>query len=191
MSNIDKLREVIKEEVQKILKEESSSKTPLYGHNDENTAYVVDDYPYGFKLRTQIRYWLESDKKKGFRFVSQTMNPKTGRWNAAKKSTYATFGGCMYLDENGHVQWGGVTEYSDAKKFLEFITDFPEADFTLIKDFCAAKLHYYKKIAAGTHFLRTTINGVAVPQSDEQKEKAMDDAKEEVAQWEEISSLIS
>ena len=63
-------------------------KTPLYGHTSEATAYVVADYPYGFRERTQIRYWLEHKPKKGWRFVSQTLNPKTSRWNKPKASTY-------------------------------------------------------------------------------------------------------
>lgn len=189
MSDIDKLRKVIQEEIKNILTESEDVKTPLYGHTDENSAYLVDDYPYGFRLRTKIRYWLESDPKKGFRFVSQTMNPKTERWNAPKKSTYSTFGGCMYLDKDDHVQWSGVTEYSDAKKFLEYINDFPKADFSLIKKWAAAKIHYYKKIA-GTHALRTTINGVLVPMTDAEKENDMNRAKEEVAQWEEIAKLV-
>lgn len=190
MSDIDNLRKVIQEEIKKVLTESEDLKTPLYGHTDENSAYLVNDYPYGFKLRTKIRYWLESDPKKGFRFVSQTMNPKTERWNAPKKSTYSTFGGCMYLDNNDHVQWSGVTEYSDAKNFLEYINDFPKADFSLIKKWAAAKIYYYKKIAAGTHALRTTVNGVLVPVTDLEQENEMNRAKEEVAQWEEIAKLV-
>ena len=65
-----------------------SGKQPLYGHTSEATAYVVDDYPYGFQLRTQIKYWLEYKAGKGWRFVSQTVNPKTGRSNKPKASTY-------------------------------------------------------------------------------------------------------
>lgn len=50
--------------------------TPLGGHVDEASAYVVNDYPYGFRLRCKIRYWLEHSLKKGTRFCSQTTNPK-------------------------------------------------------------------------------------------------------------------
>ena len=35
---------------------------PISGHTDEKTAYVVEDYPYGFRLRTTIRYWVETKK---------------------------------------------------------------------------------------------------------------------------------
>lgn len=59
----------------------------LTGHVSEETSKLVEDYPYG-RQRTQIRYWIETVKGKGDRFCSQTLNPKTGRWNKPKKSTY-------------------------------------------------------------------------------------------------------
>lgn len=85
---------------------------PLTGHTSPETAYVVDDYPYGFKLRCKIRYWLEHSPSKGFRFCSQTTNPKKSVevWNAPKKSTYSMLG-VMGLDEKGHVTWTGCSIY--------------------------------------------------------------------------------
>src|SRR3990170_1289756 len=76
-------------------------KRALYGHTSEATAYLVADYPYGFRERTQIRYWLEGKPKKGWRFMSQTLNPKTSRWNKPKASTYTEWGAAMYLDDKG------------------------------------------------------------------------------------------
>jgi hypothetical protein len=49
----------------------------LAGHTSPDTAFVVDDYPYGFRLRTKIRYWIETKKGFGQRFCSQTLNPNT------------------------------------------------------------------------------------------------------------------
>ena len=94
----------------------------LSGHVSPETAYVVADYPYGFRLRCQIRYWLEYKPKQGVRLVSQTTNPKRGDvWNKPKASTYCRFGGCMFLDENDHVQWSGLTEYGDAAEIEKWI----------------------------------------------------------------------
>ena len=59
------------------------------------------DYPYGFRERTTKTDWLEFNFKKGFRHMSQTENPKTGRLNNPKKSTYYN-GMALYLDENQH-----------------------------------------------------------------------------------------
>jgi hypothetical protein len=87
----------------------------LHGHTSPETAYQVDDYPYGRRLRCKIRYWIETaDKgaKRGEqRFVYQTTNPRTGNthWNKPKAGTYVLLA-VMYLDENGHVQWTGVRE---------------------------------------------------------------------------------
>jgi hypothetical protein len=87
----------------------------LSGHVSPETAFVVADYPYGFRLRCQIRYWLEHHPKRGTRLVSQTSNPKRGGiWNKPKASTYSDIAGVMFLDDKGHVQWDGLTIYSDA-----------------------------------------------------------------------------
>jgi len=90
----------------------------LKGHTSPETAYLVRDYPYGYTLRCQIRYWLEHKPGKGVRFVSQTTNPKRPGivWNKPKASTYARFGGCMYLNEKGHCTWTGLSEYTDGKE---------------------------------------------------------------------------
>jgi hypothetical protein len=86
----------------------------LQGHISPETAYLVKDYPYGYTLRCQIRYWLEFKPGHGVRLVSQTSNPKRGHvWNKPKASTYSRFGGCMYLNEDDHVTWSGLSEYSD------------------------------------------------------------------------------
>jgi hypothetical protein len=86
--------------------------TILKGHTTPETAYVIADYPYGYRLRCTIRYWLEHAPGKGFRFWSQTTNPKKPGtvWNKPKASTYCKFGGCMFMDENNHVQWAGLAE---------------------------------------------------------------------------------
>jgi hypothetical protein len=33
--------------------------TILSGHISPETAYSVENYPYGFRLKCTIRYWLE------------------------------------------------------------------------------------------------------------------------------------
>ncbi len=95
----------------------------LSGHVSPETAYTVEDYPYGFRLRCRIRYWLEYKKGTGVRLVSQTTNPKRGgAWNKPKASTYGRFGGAMFLDEQGYVQWSALTEYTtgaEAQRWMD------------------------------------------------------------------------
>jgi hypothetical protein len=85
----------------------------LCGHTSPETAFVVQDYPYGFRLRCKIRYWLESRPKHGFRFVSQTTNPKlpAERWNTPRAGIYHV-AAVLYLDEEQHVQCAYLSPYS-------------------------------------------------------------------------------
>ena len=97
---------------------------PLPGHTTKETAYLVDDYPYGFRLRCQIRYWLEYKRSKGFRLCSQTSNPKMSglQWNKPKCSTYTPLG-VMGLNEENHVTWQGISSYYP-EKLDAFITTY-------------------------------------------------------------------
>jgi hypothetical protein len=120
----------------------------ITGHVSPETAYVVDDYPYGYTLRCKIRYWLEFKKGKGIRFMSQTTNPKRPGevWNKPKASTYCRFGGCMVVNGDGHVKWTGLTEYctgAEAKAWADkYGAGVPEAAKEALKMWVAAKLAY-------------------------------------------------
>lgn len=160
-------------------------KQPLYGHTSEATAYVVDDYPYGFRERTQIRYWLEAKPKKGWRFVSQTLNPKTDRWNKPKASTYIEWAAVMYRDDKGHVHWDGIGPYSDDQKILAFVTTFPGADMRELRKVVPAKMKFLRGRISGDIVM--TINGVKQPISEAEVERT----RNELVTWEEISALIA
>src|SRR5205823_5523369 len=58
--------------------------------------------------------------KHGDRFCSQTLNPKTQRWNKAKRSTYVLVG-CMMLDEQRHVTWTGVSHWAKDENMEAFL----------------------------------------------------------------------
>lgn len=92
----------------------------IFNHSSFETAYRVENYPYG-RLRTSMFYWIETTPKKGDRFCSRTINPKNGRLNAPKKGTYSAIG-IMYLDEKNHVQWDCVSMYTQRAKLDEFIS---------------------------------------------------------------------
>ena len=90
--------------------------TLLYGHTGPDTAYLVDDYPYGRALRCRIRYWIDTAtrgaKAGQQRFVSQTTNPRRpGQpWNKPHAGTYR-LRTWMYLDGQAHVQHTGISEH--------------------------------------------------------------------------------
>ena len=105
---------------------ESNGRKPLLGHDSLESAYVVDDYPYGFRLRCKMRYWLEFNPSKGFRLWSQTSNPKmpTLVWNKPKSSTYTFIAAFLFLDTNDHVDWDGLNEYSSTPEAVKFRDDY-------------------------------------------------------------------
>jgi len=91
----------------------------LYGYDSEENSREVSDYPWGYRLRTEQRYWIESKEKFGQRFVTQTKNPKTGRWCKPKKSTYSEII-VMTEDEKGHVSFCGASHWSDPQHVEKF-----------------------------------------------------------------------
>ena len=64
--------------------------TILRGHDSFETAYIIADYPYGFRLRCKQAVWLEFKAGWGSRYCTRTTNPKVPGeiWNAPKKGTY-------------------------------------------------------------------------------------------------------
>jgi hypothetical protein len=96
----------------------------LEPHTSPETALVVENYPYGFRLRTKIRYWIETHPKRGDRFGSQTLNPKTGQWNNPKYSTYSEVGIMTRDKVTGYIHWHGWSvSYSyveELDRFLDF-----------------------------------------------------------------------
>ena len=97
-------------------------KTIIKPQPTESNPVVVDNYPYGYK-KTQCRFWIESVKNKGDRFVKQTLNPKTGEWNKPKKSTYSPIM-VAFKDATGKTTYRGLSTYvgkEDYDKFADFI----------------------------------------------------------------------
>lgn len=96
----------------------------LVGHVSPETAFLVEDYPYGFTLRCKIRYWLEYRKGFGYRFVSQTTNPKKSYeyWNKPKAGNYHVLAVMVQNVENGYIgietlRSHGWSKEEDIKEF--------------------------------------------------------------------------
>jgi hypothetical protein len=95
----------------------------LKNHTSFETAYEVKDYPYGFRLRTSIFYWIETTPKRGDRFCTCTIDPRNGRVNAPKKSTYYNLG-FMYLNAENHVKWTTASTYGKKEAIEALVTAF-------------------------------------------------------------------
>ena len=93
----------------------------LHGHTSEETSFRVEGYPYGFRLKCSIRYWLEFKKGYGYRLMAQTTNPRKENkvWNEPKGSTYSELA-VMYLDEESHVHQTGVHANESLLGLLNF-----------------------------------------------------------------------
>jgi hypothetical protein len=106
----------------------------LLGHTSPETAFVVADYPYGFRLRCKVRYWLEYKTGHGYRLVSQTTNPKRTDaevWNKPKASTYCELAVMVQMPANEkgieEVSWIGLNVYTVAESLEEFVQAHGEA----------------------------------------------------------------
>jgi hypothetical protein len=174
-------------------------KTPLYNHNSLETAYMIEDYPYG-RLRCRMRAWLEYREGKGFRYCTQTENPKNLiaskgfafaegpkvlLWNKPKASTYMMIAANMYIDDStGHCEWSGVSEYTDHEKTLEFVKNFPLTNMCVLLTWALKKVVYYKLLVEGkAHF---TMNGV----KQEPSEFELEGYKKDYEGWKAVSAAI-
>lgn len=113
-------------------------------HTSPETAYLVNDYPFGFRLRCKIRYWIEYKPNKGFRFCSQTTDPRRANevWNKPKHGTYCLLGMALYLDDNNHVQHAALTEYADLAEATKFMDTYGSA----VPHMGVAALYHYLKL---------------------------------------------
>ena len=94
-----------------------------------NLTYEAKDYPYG-RLRTSMFYSLDFHPKKGFRGVTQSINPKTGKLNKPHAGTYSFFKFLYENTENGHFEFGGFSSYGgfkDIRNVSKFIAENFEA----------------------------------------------------------------
>jgi len=86
----------------------------LYDAKCFDTAYIVKDWPWGWTLKTEARFWIETTKR-GDRFVKQLVNPKTGKWCKPKKQTYEAVLVLAILDD-GEVTFKGLGNHADRDK---------------------------------------------------------------------------
>lgn len=172
----------------------ASDKKPLYGHDSPQTAYMIDDYPSGFKARCRKRVWLEFKPKQGWRLVEQTSDKwypgeepakdAVLRWNKPKASVYAQMAACMYVDAQDHVQWEQLGLHDKPAVVLEFAKDFPKADFGAIKAWVATQFRYIKGKMLGQ--VAFSDGGNVKPWSDHE----LGEARSDLGLWAEVAKAV-
>ena len=102
-----------------------------YNVNSFDNALMVENYPWGFRLKTKRKYWIESNKTQGDRLCFCTLNPKTDKWCAVKKSTYNAVE-LLYIADNGYIESDSIYKYGvneeEIKNFLS------EVDYEQLND---------------------------------------------------------
>ena len=112
-----------------------------YNINSFDNALMVENYPWGFRLKTKRKYWIESNKTQGDRLCFCTLNPKTNKWCAVKKSTYNAVE-LLYIADNGHIKSDGIYKYGvneeEIKNFLSEV-DYEQLNDLQKKQICKLK----------------------------------------------------
>lgn len=123
-----------------------------------NGRQTTDDYPYG-GLRCTRHTELEYKSGKGYRVAHTTVNPKTGRVNNPKRSTYSTYM-AMYRDEDTghtkvlHFSLNGIEELERFREFLKMHEDVLEFTEKQSQDLWATVISCIKISSKFTKFRR-------------------------------------
>lgn len=146
----------------------------LVGHTTPETGFVVEDYPYGFRLRTQIRYWIETKKGFGQRLCSQTLNPKNGRWNKPKPGTYNVVAVMVEDQSNGHVSIRTLSSGGWSKE--PDIQVFEAAHAEGIGEYETRAIRYIRATIKAASLVKYEIKGGEPTQTREEQKEILSDA---------------
>jgi D-alanyl-D-alanine carboxypeptidase len=164
-------------------------------YTTEENALIVENYPYGFRLKTKIKYWIETKNNKQ-RLGTQTLNPKSNLWNKPKYSTYNDLI-LMYKDkETGYIKTRGFNlTYSneeDLNEFLNFIGDYRNEHINKMLKYAYAIFETRKHIKVTirtTQFkhkvtgeIKTQLNIFELNDYEEITEEEQDKKQEEIKQ---------
>jgi hypothetical protein len=89
----------------------------------------------------------------------------------------------MYLDSQDHVEWDGVGYGTKASKLLEFMKEFPKANFQEVRLEAKRRTMELNKYLNGAAW---AINGVRK----EWSEQDLGEFREELQVWDQIEKLI-
>lgn len=131
----------------------------------EQKPLTVEDYPYGFRLRTKAQYWIETTKR-GQRIVFRTLNPKTQQWNKPKKSIYSDILMLYRNTENGHIENDSLSfTYSRKEDLEKFLAEYPE---DTLSEYQQKQIIYFRAILRTREHVKVNLVENPTPQQTEQ-----------------------
>ena len=135
----------------------SNDKKNIYNAKNFESAVIVDNYPWGFKLKTKRAYWIETNNK-GDRFCYQTLNPKNNKWCAVKTSTYGAAFVLTQDESNGYVSYFGLSKCDAAKDVESWLTkvDYEQLNTLQKKQLCKIKAFSKSMENVKIDFVNTT-----------------------------------
>ena len=117
-----------------------------------NEKQTVEGYPYG-RLKCTAFFSIDFSKTKGFRHIFQTINPKTGKLNAEKKSTYSQI--CYMKNDGGFITTCSLEFYKEES--LHRIAKFMSENFAL---FTAEQIDYIYSLALA--FVKVSVKSAII-----------------------------
>ena len=172
----------------------------LYGHNNFENAYEVDNYPWGFRFKTKRRYWIETKKGFGDRLVFATLNPKNGKWCKPKAGTYEPVQ-ILAKNDKGHVYGYGFGLCQDNEAIAKFLdnVDWKQLNKLQQKKICEVRAvnQVMKKVEFKVEVTRhePIILGQKTPEQQKlrEQERARQEARKqkEKEDWKKINRAIN
>jgi len=149
-NRLDWFNDDIKERQELINKYEIIKPLPL-----KDNPIIIDDYPYGFRLRTKIKYYMEENNK-GTRLISQTLNPKTNEWNKPKASNYDEVSIIVKEKETGHISHLGLSFYDNVSENIPLLKEC----FDILTERQLEKLKHWIKIMYTNCFITCKVETI-------------------------------
>jgi len=124
----------------------------IYNKDSFENALEVSNYPWGFRLKTKRRTWIETNKNQGDRLCFCTLNPKTNNWCAVKKATYNAVE-VLFIDENEHIKSDAIWKYgTNDQKIKDFLADVDYEQLNDLQKKQVCKLRSINKVMENVTF---------------------------------------
>lgn len=141
--------------------------TPLL--TSETAPALAENYPYGFRLKTTARYWIEATKN-GERVVFQTRNPKVAGevWNKPKRSTYSDLRVLYRENASGRIENAALSfAFNDDEDLNNFLAVFG----LILTPSEKERVLYFRAVIETRKFVSVSVSGDLTEKEREESEE--------------------